>query len=53
MIACMLVACAQQDGEPSIKAIAGNSYELPDFALAPDSDYVGLMVRVVTASRRV
>ena len=41
MIACLLVACAQQDGEPSIKAIANNDYDLPDFNLATDSTYVG------------
>ena len=33
MIACLLVACAQQEGEPSIKAIASEDFELPDFAL--------------------
>lgn len=39
MIACLLVACAQQEGEPSIKAIASEDYELPDFNLGTDSDY--------------
>ena len=39
MIACMLVACAQQEGEPSIKAIANETFELPDFNLNADSDY--------------
>ena len=39
MIACLLVACAQQEGEPSIKAIASEEFELPDFALSTDSDY--------------
>ena len=39
MIACLLVACAQQEGEPSIKAIASEDFELPDFALSTDSDY--------------
>ena len=39
MVACLLVACAQQEGEPSIKAIANEDYELPDFNLGTDSTY--------------
>ena len=39
MVACKLVACAQEEGEPSIKAIADTDFELADFNLGTDSTY--------------
>ncbi|KAK8805346.1 hypothetical protein WA158_002002 [Blastocystis sp. Blastoise] len=40
MIACKLVAVAQEDGEPSMKKLfKDHDYKLPNFALELDSDY--------------